>query len=230
MSILKPLKLAGRSVRAVVFDMDGLMFNTEDLYDVVGQQMLERRGHQFDLDLKLRMMGRTANAAFEIMRQACNLSETIDELKHENDHLFMQLLETRLEKLPGLDSLMAWIAARGLPLGLATSSRRFLAEYKLQRFALTPHFRAIVTGDEVRHGKPDPEIYFAIARQLEVEPTEMIVFEDSVVGSTAAAAAGAFTIAVPGKHGESLDYSHVSLIVNQLDAPEIQEIFAQDLS
>lgn len=225
MSVLKPIAVAGRSLRAVVFDMDGLMFNTEDLYDLVGQAMLERRGHQFDLDLKLRMMGRTANAAFEIMRQACNLSESIDELKRENDELFMRLLETKLEKLPGLDNLMHWIAGRFLPLGLATSSRRFLAEYKLERYQLTTKFRAIVTGDEVRHGKPDPEIYFLVANRLCVEPTEMLVFEDSVVGSTAAAASGAFTVAVPGKHGTSQDYSHVNLVVERLDSPTIREMF-----
>ncbi|MBL8889644.1 MAG: HAD family phosphatase [Planctomycetaceae bacterium] len=227
MSLLKPLVARGRTIRAVVFDMDGLMFNTEDLYDLVGQQMLARRGHQFDLELKLRMMGRTASVAFEIMRQACNLTESIEELKRENDRLFMALLETQLEKLPGLDVLMTWIAQRNLPLGLATSSRRFLAEYKLQRFGLTPHFRAIVTGDEVKHGKPDPEIYLAVAKQLNVAPNEMLAFEDSVVGSTAAAAAGAFTVAVPGKHGEQLDYSHVDLITNRLDSPAIQELFAE---
>ncbi len=225
MSVLNPIAVAGRSLRAVVFDMDGLMFNTEDLYDQVGQVMLERRGHRFDLDLKLRMMGRTANSAFEIMRQACNLSESIDELKRENDELFMQLLETRLEKLPGLDSLMQWIADRHLPLGLATSSRRFLAQYKLERFQLTSEFRAIVTGDEVRNGKPDPEIYFAVAQKLGVAPVELIVFEDSVVGSSAAAAAGAYTVAVPGKHGQNLDYSHVDLVVERLDAPPIRAIF-----
>lgn len=226
MSLLKPLVAQGRTIRAIVFDMDGLMFNTEDLYDLVGQQMLARRGHQFDLELKLRMMGRTASVAFEIMRQTCNLNESIEELKRENDQLFMELLETRLEKLPGLDSLMMWIAERNLPLGLATSSRRFLAEYKLQRFGLRPKFRAIVTGDEVQHGKPDPEIYLAVAKQLNVAPTEMMAFEDSVVGSTAAAAAGAFTIAIPGKHGEQLDYSHVDLITDRLDSPAIEQFFA----
>lgn len=227
-SLLNPISVGGRTIRAIVFDMDGLMFNTEDLYDVVGQQMLERRGHAFDLDLKLKMMGRTANAAFEIMRQACGLSESIEELKRENDQLFMELLETRLEKLPGLDTLMGWVAERRLPLGLATSSRRFLADYKLNRFGLTPRFQAIVTGDEVRHGKPDPEIYLAVAKQLNVAPTEMLAFEDSVVGSTAAASAGAFTVAVPGKHGEHLDYSHVDLVVKQLDAPPIRELFVPE--
>jgi HAD superfamily hydrolase (TIGR01509 family) len=215
---------SGGRFKAVVFDMDGLMFNTEDLYDLVGQQMLARRGHAFDRDLKLRMMGRTADVAFQIMIDACQLPETIDELKRENDRIFMELLETRLEKLPGLDELLGWIARRALPLGLATSSRRFLADYKLARFALTHHFQVILTGDDVRHGKPDPEIYLTVADRLQVAPGDMLVFEDSVAGSTAAAAAGAYTVAVPGKHGEALDYSHVDLIVPRLDDPQVHRL------
>ena len=214
----------GSVIRAVVFDMDGLMFNTEDLYDLVGQTLLARRGHQFTLDLKLRMMGRTANAAFEIMREACGLRESIDELKKENDSIFMELLETKLEKMPGLDTLMGWVAMLGLPLGLAASSRRFLAEYKLNRYKLMSCFQSVVTGDDVRQGKPDPEIYHLVADRLQVQPTEMMVFEDSVVGSTAAALAGAFTVAVPGVHSETLDYSHVHLKVPRLDDPAVHEL------
>lgn len=221
----QPIVLAQRRLRAVVFDMDGLMFNTEDLYDRVGEAMLRRRGHTFDLDLKLRMMGRTANVAFQIMREACGLTESIDELKRENDQLFMQLLETELEKLPGLDNLMDWVAQRGLPLGLATSSRRFLAEYKLKRFGLANRFQQVVTGEDVAHGKPAPEIYFKVAGLLGVESHELLVFEDSVVGSTAAAAAGAFTVAVPGSHGQQLDYSHVDMVVPRLDDPQIAALF-----
>jgi len=225
MPVLTPSADSLRTFRAVVFDMDGLMFNTEDLYDIVGQQMLERRGHHFSLDLKFKMMGRTANAAFEIMRRECELTESIDELKSENDRLFMQLLETRLEKLPGLDELLGWVDSRSLPLGLATSSRRFLADYKLDRFQLKSKFQAIVTGDDVQNGKPDPEIYFAVAARLGVSTQDLLVFEDSVAGSTAAVAAGAFTVAVPGTHGVGLDYSHVDLVVPALNDQKVQALF-----
>jgi len=224
----QPIVLAQRRLRAVVFDMDGLMFNTEDLYDRVGEEMLRRRGLAFDLDLKLRMMGRTANVAFQIMREACGLTDSIDELKRENDQLFLQLLETQLEKLPGLDTLMDWVAQRRLPLGLATSSRRFLAEYKLNRFGLTDRFQRVVTGEDVTQGKPAPEIYFKVAGLLGVASHELLVFEDSVVGSTAAAAAGAFTVAVPGVHSQQLDYSHVDLVVPRLDDPQVAALFALD--
>lgn len=213
-------------IAAVVFDMDGLMFNTEDLYDEVGQRLLEPRGYDFDLELKLKMMGRTSKEAFKILQQECNITDTIEELEAENDAILMDLIPRQIKKMPGLDQVIQTIKGINLPMGLATSSRQSLTYLKLEHFKMASLFDFIVTGDDVVNGKPHPEIYLSIAQKLNVPATEMLVFEDSVTGSTAAAAAGAYTIAVPGKHGQGLNYSHVNLVVPQLDDPQVMTILA----
>lgn len=213
------------SFAAVVFDMDGLMFNTEDIYDLVGKALLERRGLEFNLELKLKMMGRTSPEAYRILVQECGLEDSIETLEQENDELLFALIPQHIQKLPGLDTLLELARSAGAKLGVATSSRSSLAEAKLGHFDLQSHFDEIVTGDMVVHGKPHPEIYLNIAKRLQVRPEEMLVFEDSPAGSKAAVAAGAYTVAVPGKHCRDQDYSHVPLVVDRLDDEAVRRLF-----
>ncbi len=212
------------NLTAVVFDMDGLMFNTEDLYDEVGRRLLEPRGYQFDLELKLKMMGRTSKEAFKILQQECNITDSIEALEEENDAILVELIPQKIQKMPGLDQVLQAVKGNHLPMGLATSSRRSLTSLKLDHFDMASIFDFIITGDDVTHGKPHPEIYLSIARKLNVAATSMLVFEDSVTGSTAAASAGAYTVAVPGTHGRGLDYSHANLVVSRLDDPQVMTI------
>lgn len=213
-----------RPLAAVVFDMDGLMFNTEDIYDLVGQKILEKRGHNFGQDLKLKMMGRTEPDAYRILKQECGIQDSIEQLQAENNQLLRALIPDHIRKLPGLDQVMKAGRDRGLKLGVATSSGLEMADAKLAHFQMRSHFDQIVTGDEVTQGKPDPEIYFEIATRLKIAPESMLVFEDSQAGARAASAAGALTVAVPGKHCQHLDYPEAHLVVDRLDAPPILEI------
>lgn len=208
-------------ISAIVFDMDGLMFNTEDLYDQVGQAMLSKRGGEFTLELKLKMMGRKSAEAFAIMQQHCGITDSLEALEQENDAILATLLPQQIQKMPGLDQVLQIVKGLGVPVGLATSSRGSLTELKLNHFSLQHYFDHVVTGDEVTFGKPHPEIYHLVAKRMQVSPSAMLVFEDSVVGSTAAASAGAFTIAVPGRHGAKLDYSHAQRVVPRLDDPMV---------
>ena len=93
-------------MRAVVFDMDGLMFNTEDVYTAVGTEVLRRRGHVFTAELKDAMMGLPAQPAFEIMIRYCNLKDTWQDLSAESDRFFLGYLEDRLAPMPGLMELL----------------------------------------------------------------------------------------------------------------------------
>ncbi len=209
---------------AIVLDMDGLMFNTEDIYDTSGQELLSRRGFEFTLELKRRMMGRTAHAAFSEMRNFLGLSESIEQLQKESDEIWLRLLPDRIAKLQGLDWLLDTADGHGIPLAVATSSPSRLASRALSHFELEKRFRHIVTGDMVSQGKPHPEIYLTAAGRLGVDAERMLVFEDSPVGSKAAVARGARTVAVPGAHNDGEDYSHVWRVVEALDAPEIREL------
>ena len=222
-----PYSMPPNSIQAVAFDMDGLMFNTEDLYDEVGEILLGRRGQSFDRDLKLAMMGLPGNDAFEIMKQRCALNETISQLQSECDEIFSEMLPARIQTMPGLESLLDLLETRKIPKCVATSSHRQFAARALGAFNLEPRFEFVLTADDVTNGKPHPEVYLAAASQLDVDPAAMLVLEDSFTGSTAAAAAGAFTIAVPTKHSLEMDFSHVDHVAQRLDDEVILGLFTE---
>jgi HAD superfamily hydrolase (TIGR01509 family) len=201
---------------AVTFDMDGLMFNTEDVYTLAGTELLARRGHLFTPELKDAMMGLPPRAAFEVVIQQLRLTEPWNVLAAESDVIFLGLLSERLATMPGLLELLDALESADIPKAIATSSGRRLTEACLAPFQLASRFRFILTSEDITRGKPDPEIYLRAAARLGVPPEEMLVLEDSQNGCRAAAASGAFTVAVPGEHSRRQDFSVANLVIESL--------------
>lgn len=207
--------------KAVVFDLDGLMFNTEELYQDVGTEMLRRRGKAFDAELLDAMMGRPANAALQLMIDYHGLVDTVAELVAETDTIFAGILEERLEQMPGLAVLLDALERAALPKAIATSSGPTFARAALDRFDLVPRFEFILTCDDIRDGKPHPEIYLLAASRLGIAPGEMLVLEDSQNGCRAAVAAGATVVAVPGGHSLRHDFQGAALVAESLADPRL---------
>jgi HAD superfamily hydrolase (TIGR01509 family) len=212
--------------RAFVFDMDGLLLNTEHLYDVVIGALLEAQGRTFTRECKLAMMGRPAPVALEILRQRHQLSAEWQELADEIEERFATLLPTHLELMPGVADLLDVVSDQALPMTVATSSRRSFAETALSQAKILDRFQFLLCGEEVEHGKPAPDIYLETARRLGLPPESLIVFEDSYTGSMAATSANAYTIAVPGEHSAHQDFSHADLIVSQVNDPRVLELLS----
>src|SRR3990172_7668231 len=159
-------------LRAVAFDMDGLMFNSEDVYTEVGHELLRRRGHQFTKQLKDSMIGLTPRRSFEVMIQTCSLDDTPDELMPESEELFVSLLEKHLAPMPGLLELLASLEKAQIPKAVVTSTARRPTAAVLSSFDLEDRFDFILTSEDITHGKPDPEVYLLAARRFGVEPGE----------------------------------------------------------
>lgn len=212
-------------IAAVAFDMDGIIFNTEDLYDQVGEILLSRRGRIFTRELKMEMMGLPAQTAYEIMRTRCGITDSINQLQTETDAIFDELLPKQLKTMPGLETLLQKLESKRIPKIVATSSHRNFAERNLAQYELTKRFEFVLTAEDVNQGKPHPEIYLTASQKLDVAPRNLLVLEDSETGSTAAAASGAFTIAVPTEHSIGLDFSHVNHIASRLDDEFILSLF-----
>lgn len=209
---------------AVVFDMDGLMFNTEDVYTLVGQELLGRRGQDFTSELKKEMMGLPPAAAFGKMICHCNLSETWQTLAAESNAIFIGILDQHLAPMPGLMQLLDTLESAGIPKAIATSSCRALLDACLARFDLHRRFQFFLTAEDVTHGKPNPEIYLTAADRFGLKPNELLVLEDSQNGCMAAVSAGAFTVAVPGEHSITHDFSAASLVVDSLIDRRLLEV------
>lgn len=215
-----------RRIRAVVFDLDGLMFNTEDVFNASGRELLGRRGIEFTHDIRVQMMGRRAEESFRILREMTGLPESIEELRAESEQIFLGLLAKQLAPMPGLFDVLDHIEENSLPKGVATSSGRSYLEDILGRFELLPRFHSTLAAEDVTQGKPHPEIYLKSAERIGVHPTEMLVFEDSEAGTRAAVAAGAVAVSVPHDHSREHDFTGAAFIANGLNDPRIHNLIA----
>ena len=214
-------------ISAVVFDLDGLMLNTEDVFDISGRQLLQRRGMEMTDEIHHSMLGRRPHEAFQALKDLTGLADSIEDLMEETKQIFADVAEDRLEVMPGLLSLLDLIDGIGLPKAVATSSPRDYMENMLGRFDLLCRFPVTLTAEDVTHGKPHPEIYLTAAERLEVSAENMLVLEDSETGTRAAAASGAVTISVPNRHTISGDFTMAWRRVTALHAPEIHELFGR---
>jgi HAD superfamily hydrolase (TIGR01509 family) len=204
--------------------MDGLMFNTEDLYDIVGEQLLNRRGQSFTSELKMAMMGLPGPDAFAVMKERCGLDDSIEALASECEEMFDDLLPARIEMMPGLEALLQLLESANVPKAIATSSHLRFAQRALGVFDLQPRFEFVLTAESVEKGKPNPDVYLLAASRLGVQPENMLVLEDSIHGSSAAIAAGATTIAIPSRRVDSAQFGSVYAICERLDDSTVLEL------
>jgi HAD superfamily hydrolase (TIGR01509 family) len=217
-------------LQAVTFDMDGLMFNSEDVYTLAGTELLSRRGPTFTPELKDAMMGLPPQKSFEAMIAHHALDEPWQALAAESNAIYLGLLEHHLATMPGLMELLSALERAGIPKAIATSSSRRLTTACLDPFQLAPRFRFILTCEDITHGKPNPEIYLLAAERFGIPPSEMLVLEDSQNGCRAAAAAGAYTVAVPGEHSRRQDFSAADLIIESLRDARLYEALGVQFS
>jgi len=223
-------KMTGRAsdplptIRAVALDMDGLLFDTESLYWQVGSTVLAKRGHQFTRILQQKMMGRVGVSALQQMVDHHELTDTAKSLLAESDEIFSKLIDDDVPTMPGLERLIETILRSGLPVGVATSSQRKFADRILGKMPWYNDLRFILTGDDVTHGKPHPEMYLRAAEQFGVPPQTMLILEDSGNGSAAGVAAGGVVISVPNECTHDHRFDNVYAVASRLDDPVILEL------
>jgi HAD superfamily hydrolase (TIGR01509 family) len=211
------------SIRAVVFDLDGLLVNTEDLYEQAGETILQRRGKTYDAELREQMMGRPASDAIQFMIDCHALPDTIEDLLRECNGVLEGLMATSLTSMPGVARLLDDLAAANLPVAVATSATPEYAEHVLTTLGLKDCFRFVLTCADIHRGKPDPEVYLLAAKRLGITPPEMMVLEDSGNGCRAAVSAGAYTVAVPNRHTIEHKFPVVQLVADSLADPRIRQ-------
>ena len=184
-------------INGVIFDMDGLMFDTERMWATFWEPALAALGLEYKEGLAEAERGTAGETSRNIVRQFygedCDANAIIDSLHRVADEEFRK----PVPKKPGLDELLAWLDANHIPMAVASSSRVHVIEGNLNNWGLTHYFKALVSGQQVKHSKPDPEIFLLAAEKLGTDPARTLVLEDSYNGVRAGAAGGFVTVMVP---------------------------------
>ncbi len=188
------------SIKAVIFDFDGLLVNSEELRLISFREFLKRRGKKFnDKDYPQTMLTGPAMSTTIFLKEKYNLKGDVEELNEERRAIFQKLFETRLAFLEGVSELLERIKNWPVKCAIASTRNREQIEDGLARLGVLDQFEAIVTNQDLigGKGKPDPEIYLIAAKKLGVDPENCLVLEDAPHGIEAAKAAGMKAIYVP---------------------------------
>jgi HAD superfamily hydrolase (TIGR01509 family) len=186
-------------IEAVVFDLDGLLLDSEQLWDEVREELARERGGRWHERAQRDMMGMSSPEWSRYMHEVIGLPEPPEEISAEVVRRLEERYRERLPLLPGAREAVERIAAHW-PLGLASSSNRELIDLVLDQGDLARFFRVTVSSEEVELGKPAPDVYLEAARRLGVDPIRAVAVEDSHNGIRSAKAAGMRVVAIPNPH------------------------------
>jgi HAD superfamily hydrolase (TIGR01509 family) len=187
---------------AVLWDMDGVLVDSEPLWTVAEVELATALGGTWSAEIKAAVVGTRLDVAVPTILRFFGAPDTPAQLAETSAwllHRMVELFADRLPVLPGVRELLAALAADGVPMALVSSSYRVLVDAVLTQ-GVGP-FALSVAGDEVVHGKPHPEPYLAAAQRLDADPARCVVIEDSPSGVTAGEAAGCAVVAVPSVAG-----------------------------
>ena len=203
--------------RALLFDMDGLMVDSEPLWFEVEREFARARGGDWTEALGTACIGMGMANTLRVMHESFGFPVDVE----RDASVIVELFVARVGELTlktGFDELLAEALSKGVPRALASSSARRLVEATLARFGVRERFDAVVTGDCVAHPKPAPDIFLEAARRLRVPPEACVVLEDSLAGVRAARAAGMRVIAVPEGVASAEMTSLAEAVVSDLHA------------
>jgi HAD superfamily hydrolase (TIGR01509 family) len=207
---------SGLTPRAVLFDNDGLLLDTEILWTRAEIVLFERRGATFTMENKLDLIGSSGPVAEAKVERMLGLPGQGAALIAELHELVMEEALRGVEPMPGALELLDRIE---VPVGVASNSPRPFVERTLEAAGLRGHFGCVLSADDVAHPKPAPDLYVELARGLGADPADCVALEDSATGVAAARAAGAFVIGVPSLEGVVLD--EADLVAPSLSDPRV---------
>lgn len=213
-------------LKALIFDFDGLILDTETPEMLVWQELFARHGQAFSVSTWGQIVGGAGHTSFEpavhlesllghpIDRQAVNL-----QARQLSDEAIL-----RQPVLPGALELIRAAKSRGYPLAIASSSPHVWVDTHLKRLGLFDYFEFIICAEDVTRTKPDPGLYLAALKALQVQAGQAVVFEDSPNGIQAAKTAGIFTVAVPNPLTAQLSLGQADLVLNSLEEVSLEDL------
>ena len=183
--------------RAVIFDLDGVLADSEPWWTEIDAALLREHGVTYRGEYHREVLGVSYPVAVEFYRKAFNISAPLDEMMHRRAAIAAEFFARDIGLFPSTHVVLTELRQMQLPLAVGTSSVSTSARPFLDRHGLTTFFQVIVTGDEVERGKPHPDIYLRAAEKLGVAPDTCLVIEDALSGIASAKAAQMRVAAIP---------------------------------
>lgn len=212
---------------AVIFDMDGLLVDTERLQFGATNRILEERyGVSLPHEVMVSLVGLRSDECWQRLRDLYGLSETTDELEALQTAYYGPMLREQAETMPGARHLIDALHAQGYLLAIASSSPLWQIRTVIERLGIGAMLSAYASGEEVARGKPAPDVYLLAAERLGVSPARCVALEDSGPGTAAAKAAGMYAISVPSAETMGHSFAMADLVLPSLvgAAPHITQL------
>lgn len=214
-------------IKAVIYDLDDLMVNSFPLHAQATELLLNSFGYSNnDLpeELQAGFIGMRVSDILEEIIKTLHLNVDANSFYKKRSQIFLELVKEKLEAMPGLLDSLKMFRKSNFKIALASSGTREYISLVLEKFRIRSYFETIVSGDDVKKGKPDPETYIVAAKKIKLSPEECIVLEDATKGIAAAKAAGCKCIAVRNPHTPKQDLSRADLILESLQEIKIKTI------
>ncbi len=205
-------------IQAVIYDLDDLMVDSDKIHFQAWKSLFENHGLKFELPghLHKQLIGRRIVDILEILIDHFSLNVNFDSFFHEREAIFVDLIKKNLEALPGMENSIQFCRDQNLRTAIASSGTNLYIQAVIEKFSLHSDFDSVITGDDVKEGKPHPEVYLTAAQKLETPPENCLVLEDAQKGIEAAKAAGCICWAVEAGNTPPQDRSQADLIMPTL--------------
>jgi HAD superfamily hydrolase (TIGR01509 family) len=184
-------------IQAVIFDMDGLLVDSETVWHVAETDLIESRGHRYTVDVRENIIGMRVDEFLSILRDHYQLPETVAELVDELNTAMLKLIPVEVKPQPGAQEVIDYVLRRGWPLAIASSSPMSIIDATVEAQGWGDIFKVRCSAEFEAKGKPAPDVYLTASKTLGIDPSVCLALEDSPNGSRAAVAAGMTCFAVP---------------------------------
>ncbi|SIQ25818.1 haloacid dehalogenase superfamily, subfamily IA, variant 3 with third motif having DD or ED [Alkalispirochaeta americana] len=203
---------------AVIFDMDGVLIDSEPLHQQVEQQIFREAGICLSAREHARFLGMSSPNMWDLVRRNYGVKTPQEELLQREQELYQAILEQQgVPLVPGVEALLEQLQCRGIPRAIASSAPMEQIEYTLANTPLGRFFSVTVSGAGLPRSKPDPEIFLLAARDLGYAPEECLVIEDAPAGVAAAGAAGMTCIGFANPHSGEVDLSAADRVCHSME-------------
>lgn len=213
--------------KVVIFDMDGVIVDTEPVYREINEQLYKELGAEVTLEEQFSFVGNGSRIIWTKIKSKANLEQSVEELMENSKNRKYEYLskgDSKIIPIRGIEKLLSSLKNRGFNIAMASSSPKKNIEVILNRINLIEYFEYIVSGEDVENGKPNPDIFLKAAEKFNAKACDCTVVEDSNNGITGARAAGMKCVGFRNLNSGNQDLSKANIIVEAFDEVGINKI------